>query len=242
MTSPLFIVVDGIKPVAASKLDNLREQAWSYAMDRRAFGPRKLWIASANVRGRFRGLAYADRTDPPLLAVEACLAYLDEHMNRDAIAAVAFCDEPVTDGPSPPEFLERFSAARELAGSFGFHLVDWFACDDDLFRSARGTVPAVGDQPGWWDVPAEAKELRDSQNRRGASRKLFDPWASARRRGRTGSQPRRAARSRTRGQDGCFHRAEPDLAAPRALDHGSGQAMSAREDRFARRLKRQPAR
>ena len=173
MTLPRLIAVDGIEPVAASKLDNLREQAWSYVLDQRAFGPRKLWIACANAGGRFRGLAYTDRTDPPLLAVEACLAYLDEHFHRDAIAAVAFCDEPVGDGESPPECLERFAAARELAESFGFHLVDWFACDDDLFRSARGSVPAVGDQPGWWDVPPTAKGLRHPQKPRGVLKKMF---------------------------------------------------------------------
>src|SRR4051812_19944668 len=124
MSLPPLIVVDGIEPVAESNLDNLRDNPWSYALDQRAFGPRKLWTAVGNSKGRFRGLAYTDRTDPPLIALEACLAYLDEHMHRDAVAAVVFCDQPVKDGSVAPEFLELFASARELAAQFGIHLVD----------------------------------------------------------------------------------------------------------------------
>lgn len=173
MSLPPLIVVDGIEPVAESNLDNLRDKAWSYALDQRAFGPRKLWTAVANAEGRFRGLAYTERTDPPLIALEACLAYLDEHMHRDAVAAVIFCDEPVADGAPAPEFLERFSSARELAAKFGIHLVDWFACDDDLFRSARCSVPNADEQPDWWDVPPLARRVRRSSNPRGTLRKLW---------------------------------------------------------------------
>lgn len=173
MTLPALIVVDGIKPVAKRNLDNLREKALAFALDQRAFGPRKLWIAAANARGLFRGLAYTDRTDPPLIAVEACLRYLDDNLSADAIAAVVFCDEPVTEGPASPEFLDRFSAARELAAGFGVHLVDWFACDDDLFRSARCSTPDPHHQDDWWDVPAIARGLRRSQNPRGVLKKLW---------------------------------------------------------------------
>ncbi len=63
---------------------------------------------------------------------------------------MAYCDEPVVQGPPPPDLLERFALARAITGKYGVHLVDWFACDDDLFRSTRLAI-----QPGseWWDVP-----------------------------------------------------------------------------------------
>lgn len=173
MSLPTLVVVDGIKPVASGPLDNLRDKALSFALDQRAFGPRKLWVAIANAKGRFRGLAYTERTDPALIAVEACLAYLDEHMHRDAVAAVVFCDEPVTDGPAAPEFGERFAAARELAATFGVHLVDWFACDDELFRSARYTLPDAGDQRDWWDVPPIVLGTRRANNPRAVLKTLL---------------------------------------------------------------------
>jgi hypothetical protein len=147
MPARSVIVVDGYIPVEASELDDLREQVWAFAMDQRAFGPRQLLVAFADVAGQFLGLAYTHRTDPTDVAFEACLAY----MGTGAAAAVAFCDEPLRAGPPPPEFTERFERARSLASAYGVHLVDWIACDDDLFRATRrnGMEP----DEGWWDVP-----------------------------------------------------------------------------------------
>jgi hypothetical protein len=105
-----------------------------------------VWVAFADPVGRFRGLAYTRRTDPPELAFEACLVY----MGAGAAAAVAFCDEPVTDGPAPREFTERFERARTLSAGYGVHLVDWIACDDQSFRATR--LDAMRPDDEWWDV------------------------------------------------------------------------------------------
>ncbi len=64
---------------------------------------------------------------------------------------MAFCDEPVVDGPPPPELGARFALARSIATAFGIHLVDWFACDDLRFRSSRLALDPEGD---WWAVPS----------------------------------------------------------------------------------------
>ena len=68
-----------------------------------------------------------------MVTLAPCIA----HVGRGAAAAVAFCDEPVTEGPPPTDLAERFALARSIAAFHGVHLVDWFACDDQLFRSAR---------------------------------------------------------------------------------------------------------
>jgi len=128
----------------------VRAKVWSYAMDQRAFGPRKLMVAFTDADGQLRVLAHAKRTKQPLLTLEACL---DMH-GDGAAAAVVWCDERVPAGPPPPEFHRRFEHARELAASYGVHLVDWIACDDEQFRAARLMTLMVDEQPDWWDVPA----------------------------------------------------------------------------------------
>ena len=147
--SDTLILVDGVVPVAKTELDDVRAKVWSYALDQRAFGPRKLLVAFTEANGQLRVLAHANRTSRPLSSFEACLDYL----GSGAAAAVAFCDERVAAGPPPPEFLARFDEARALARSYGVHLVDWFACDDEQFRAARLTTLLVQEQPDWWDVP-----------------------------------------------------------------------------------------
>ncbi len=140
-----LIVVSGC--VATDTNDtNIREKAWSFALDQRAFGPRRLLVAFADADGRFRALAYCRRSVPPEDGLEPCI----KHVGSGAAAAVAFCDEPVSSGPPPPDLADRFSRAQSIAASHGIHLVDWFACDDDLFRSARLTLEPDGE---WWDVP-----------------------------------------------------------------------------------------
>jgi hypothetical protein len=145
---PSILIVDGFVPVCESNLDNLRERVWDFAMDQRAFGPRKLLVAFADPDGRFRGLAYTDRTDTPLLALAACLDYL----GPGAAAAVALCDEPVPATPSQ-DLLERFAAARDITSVYHIHLVDWIACDDDQFWATRLKTLTPSEQPDWWDVP-----------------------------------------------------------------------------------------
>jgi hypothetical protein len=140
-----LIVVEGY--VATDKDDtDLREDAWSFALDQRVFGPRRLLVAFAEATGRFRSLAHARRTDPPEAALAPCI----QHSGRGAAAAIAFCDERVVDGPPPPELGLRFALARSIAASYGVHLVDWFACDDQLFRSSRLALDPEGE---WWELP-----------------------------------------------------------------------------------------
>jgi len=140
-----LVVVDGYRATAKDKTD-LRKDPWSIALDQRAFGPRRLLVAFADRRGRFLGLAYTRRTQPPEAALGPCLDYL----GQGAAAAVAYCDEAVVHGPPPPDLAERFATARSIAASFGIHLVDWIACDDQVFRSTR---LALHPRCRWWDVP-----------------------------------------------------------------------------------------
>jgi hypothetical protein len=140
-----LIVVDGYRATAKDKT-NLRDDAWSIALDQRAFGPRRLLVAFSDRRGRFIGLAYTKRTEPRENALGPCI----EHVGRGAAAAVAYCDEVVKPGPPPPDVAPRFARARSIADSYGIYLVDWIACDDQMFRSSRF---AVDPDCTWWDVP-----------------------------------------------------------------------------------------
>jgi hypothetical protein len=140
-----LIVVDGYRATAKDKT-NLRKDAWSFALDQRAFGPRRLVVAFSNRKGRLTGLAYTPRTEPPEMSLGPCVDF----MGQGAAAAVAYCDETVTNGPPPPGLGKRFALARSIVAPYGVHLVDWIACDDQLFRSTRLAL-----EPGcdWWDVP-----------------------------------------------------------------------------------------
>jgi hypothetical protein len=124
---------------------NLRDDVWSFALDQRAFGPRRLVVAFADADGGFRGLAYARRTDPPEAALAPCI----QHLGRGAAAAIAYCDEPVDDGPPAEDLGARFRVARAIAASYGVQLVDWIACDDQMFRSSQLAL-----YPGapWWQI------------------------------------------------------------------------------------------
>jgi hypothetical protein len=150
-----FAAVEGYVPTTDSELDNLREHVWSFALDQRAFGPRKVWVVFADNDGRFRGLAYTDRTDPPDVAFEACLCYLGAGAN----AAIAFCDQPVTYDPPPQDFRELFERARLIAATHGIRLVDWIACDDDKIRSNRTPIERDGLDDEWWGSPASGSTL-----------------------------------------------------------------------------------
>ena len=153
------IVVDAVVPTDADDTD-LRRDAWSFALDQRAFGPRKLLVAFADADGTFRGLAYSDRTDPPELAVGPCIA----HLGRGAAAAIAFCDEEVVDGPIDLDQLQcRFAIASAVCASAGIHLVDWVACDDDRFRSSRIALHGPDE---WWSVPGHLQQPGNRRDRR----------------------------------------------------------------------------
>lgn len=87
------------------------------------------------------GLVAADGGD-----IAPCI----EHVGAGADVAIAFCDEPVTDAPPPPDAVERFADACSIAASYGIHLVDWIACDDQLLRSMR---LACEPEAVWWPEP-----------------------------------------------------------------------------------------
>lgn len=140
-----LIVVQGYVTTHSHYTD-LREEAWSFALDQRVFGPRRLLVAFSDRSGRMVGLAHARRTVPPEVALGPCI----DHIGRGAAAAVAFCDEPVAEGPPPPDLATRFERAQSIVASYGLHLVDWFACDDHLLRSSR---LALHPDEDWWAIP-----------------------------------------------------------------------------------------
>ena len=145
---PMLVEVEGVVPTDLD-VTNLREEAFSFALDQRAFGPRKLLVAFADLDGTFRGMAITDRLASPQreLAIEPCI----RHLGVGSAVAVAFCDEPVRMGPPPGNTAFRFGLACETAEANGVHLVDWFACDDETFRSFR--LALFPDEP-WWPEPA----------------------------------------------------------------------------------------
>lgn len=127
-----LIVVEAFRPAPGERLD-LRKEALSFALDQRAFGPRKLIVAFARRSGRMTAFAYTDRTEPPHLGLTACC----DHVGRGADIAIAFSDETVGDEQVDDELHERFVAAKNACRAYGIRLYDWICCDDTLFRSLR---------------------------------------------------------------------------------------------------------
>jgi hypothetical protein len=147
------VVVDGLVATDENDIDLSRfDEAIGFALDQRAFGPRRLLGAVTDADGRVRSLAHAPRTDPIDLALRGCI----HHLGAGATAAVAFNDErAVDDGRLPPDIPYRLWQYRLLCQSAGIQLVDWFACDDQAVRSFKLAVePDAADD--WWDVPPPA--------------------------------------------------------------------------------------
>jgi hypothetical protein len=144
------VVVDGFRATARDHTDlsSFRE-ALGFALDQRAFGPRRLVVAFTDADGRLRTLAHAPRPDPNDLALRGCI----HHLGAGAAAAVAFNDErAVDDGTLPPDIHDRLWQYRLMCRASGIHLVDWIACDDQAVRSFKLAVePNAADE--WWDVP-----------------------------------------------------------------------------------------
>ena len=136
-----------VERLIATSVDttDLRQERWSFALDQRAFGPRRLLVAFAKEDGQFVGLAHTARTDPPVDALVACVAVF----GAKGCAAVAFSDEPVANGPPAPDTEMRFEEARAMASAHGVRLVDWICCEDHLFRSMR--VALWPDADPWED-------------------------------------------------------------------------------------------
>ena len=133
-----LVLVEAVVPTRRDHT-NFRDEVWNFALDQRVFGPRKLLVAFANRKGRFRGLAHTVRTIPPEAALRACL----EHLGRGAAAAVAFCDEPVVDGPPSHDLAERFARASE-------------ACASSASTSSTGSpaTTSCSAAPAWPSTPA----------------------------------------------------------------------------------------
>lgn len=126
---------------------DLRIGAWTLAIDQRCFGYRRLIVAFADAEGTLRHLVHTGRTEPPDEALARCL----ERGAAGCDAAVAFCDEPVLGGPLPPAVVARWHRLRNACQEHGVHLVDWFQCDDSMFRSLR---LALHPDETWWELPA----------------------------------------------------------------------------------------
>jgi hypothetical protein len=139
------VIVEAYRATDDCDLD-LRLHHWELALDQRAFGPRRLLVAFADRTGRVLMLAHTRRLRQPEDGLMPCI----ELVAGQAEVAAAYCDEPVTEGPIPPPLIARWERARGIAATCGIHLVDWFSCDDQTFRSTRTAIEP--DTP-WWDVP-----------------------------------------------------------------------------------------
>jgi hypothetical protein len=139
------VIVEAYRATEDCDLD-LRQNPWELALDQRAFGPRRLLVAFADRDGRLLMLTHTRRLPQPEDGLVPCI----DLFGAGADVAVAFCDEPVSEGPIPPPLVARWERACALTAECGIHLVDWFSCDDQLFRSTRLAVEP--DAP-WWDVP-----------------------------------------------------------------------------------------
>jgi len=142
----LATLVVGSFRVTGSELDLRGDDAWSFCLDQRQFGPARMLVVHADATGHHLGLSHCRRTDPPWYAMACCL----EHFGPGPTAALVYHDEPVKWGPPPPEQLRAFELACQVAANYGVHLVDWFACDDAMYRSMRVAADPDGE---WWNVP-----------------------------------------------------------------------------------------
>ncbi len=140
----IFLVVERLVVADFDDRFDLCEHAWEIALDQRIFGPRRLIVAMADAAGNLREILHTERTDPPELAFALCL----EHAGRGLTAALALCDEPVALGPPPDDLASRFATARAAARLHGVVLLDWIACDDQVFRSARLALDPDAGRPG----------------------------------------------------------------------------------------------
>ena len=143
MSDLSITIVEGYH-VTDGRLDLSGTDFWGIALDQRAVGPGRLVVVTAHPDGTVVGLAHCRRGEMPELALQYCLAALDD----GAAAAVAYSDEPVSADP-PIGLCDRLDTARVAAGEFGVHLVDWVMCDDTRIRSMRLTVE---DFDHWWDA------------------------------------------------------------------------------------------
>ncbi len=161
-------IVEGYH-VTDGRLDLSGTDFWGIALDQRAVGPGRLVVVTADPDGTVIGLAHCRRGEMPELALQYCLAVLDD----GAAAAVAYSDEPVSADP-PIGLCDRLDTARVAAGEFGVHLVDWVMCDDTRIRSMRLTVEGFDH---WWEAGPRGR---------------LPTWAT--REGRSSHQPGRSGR------------------------------------------------
>lgn len=138
------IVVDAyVISDEADEILNLYDDVASLVLDQRLFGPRQILVAFGSIDGRLLGLAHTERTDPPDLGLRCCIDhFLGECGFEEGRVAlvVVLTDEVLDVGPPPPELAEQFAIALEVCDGFEVALIDWVACDDDLYRSARAAL------------------------------------------------------------------------------------------------------
>ncbi len=135
-----YVVADGVEPI------DLRDEAWSLALDQRCFGPGRLLVAFGDCDGNMTALAHTRCRPTPELAFTACI----RHLGEGAAAAVTLNDEQVTSGPPCSDLAHRYAIYQDIAAAHGIRLVDWIACDPagELFRS---TQLALHPADPWWD-------------------------------------------------------------------------------------------
>lgn len=133
MSDLSITIVEGYH-VTHGRLDLSGTDFWGIALGQRAVGPGRLVVVAAHPDGTVVGLAHCRRGEMPELALQCCLAALDD----GAAAAVSYSDEPVTADP-PIGVCDRLDTARAAAGELGVHQVDWVMCDDTRIRSMRLT-------------------------------------------------------------------------------------------------------
>jgi hypothetical protein len=144
MPLPHSVVVDGYVADDCDLSLHRSQHVWALALDQRVFGPRRLIVAFGAADGRLVGLAHTPRVNPPELTLGFCFEYFLDR--ADADQAIAYCDEPVRRGPMSPRLVARWGFARAIAEHHGIELLDWIACDDQEFRSAR--LAAACHRPG----------------------------------------------------------------------------------------------
>lgn len=133
---------------------NLLRDGASFLLDQRAFGPRRMLVFFADTSGRMHYMTHCPRLADETIALECSI---DTVLSKNAAAlehvraAVVYNDEPVAE-EMPDNLGLRFAAASEVFRRHGIRLVDWWMCDDQVFRSMHY---ALHPEDPWWPWPVD---------------------------------------------------------------------------------------
>lgn len=150
---PALFVVECLRSTDEDDTNLIRDHM-SFLLDQRAFGPRRLLIFFTDERADMHYLTHCPRHDDLLVAVMCSIDTVmhgNPHAQQHVRAAVVFNDEPVSED-IPGNLAQRFEAVSAVFAAHGITLVDWWMCDDQLFRSMRFSVDP--NQP-WWPWPLD---------------------------------------------------------------------------------------